>query len=64
MKYMENKSNITEYKQKEIQGKKLIAYTLIAHRGGGTKEAQQWTEGSETGVEKIGINCKKTQKNT
>jgi hypothetical protein len=26
------------------------------------KEAQQWTEGSETDAEKIGRNCKKTQK--
>jgi hypothetical protein len=31
-----------------------------AHRGGGAKKAQQWTEGS--GAEKIGKNCKKTQK--
>jgi hypothetical protein len=29
---------------------------------GGAKEAQQWTEGSETGAEKIGRNCKKTKK--
>jgi hypothetical protein len=39
-----------------------------ARRGGGAKKAQQWTEGSETGVEKIGRNCKKktqkTQKQT
>jgi hypothetical protein len=33
-----------------------------ARRGGGAKEAQQWTEGSEIGAEKIGRNCKKTQK--
>jgi hypothetical protein len=33
-----------------------------ARRGGDAKEAQQWTEGSETGAEKIGINYKKTQK--
>jgi hypothetical protein len=25
---------------------------------GGTKKAQQWTEGSKTGAEKIGRNCK------
>jgi hypothetical protein len=35
-----------------------------ACRSGSAKEAQQWTEGSETGAEKIGRNCKKTQKNT
>jgi hypothetical protein len=35
-----------------------------ACRSGGAKEAQQWTEGSETGAEKIGRNCKKTKKNT
>jgi hypothetical protein len=37
---------------------------MEARRSGGAKEAQQWTEGSETGAEKIGRNCKKTQKNT
>jgi ribosome recycling factor len=39
-----------------------------ARRGGGAKEAQQWTEGSETSVKKISRNCKKkiqkTQKQT
>jgi hypothetical protein len=35
-----------------------------ARRNGGAKEAQQWTEGSEIGTEKIGRNYKKTQKNT
>jgi hypothetical protein len=35
---------------------------MEARHGGGAKEAQQWTEGSKTGVEKIGRNCKKTQK--
>jgi hypothetical protein len=33
-----------------------------ARRSGGAKEAQQWTEGSETGAEKIGRNCKKNSK--
>jgi hypothetical protein len=33
-----------------------------ADRGGGAKEAQQWTEGSETGTEKISRNCKKKKK--
>jgi hypothetical protein len=33
-----------------------------AHRSGGAKEAQQWTEGSETRAEKIGRNCKKKLK--
>jgi hypothetical protein len=33
-----------------------------ARRGGGAKEAQQWTEGSETGAEKIGSNYKKKLK--
>jgi hypothetical protein len=76
MKYREKKSNITEYKQKEIQGKKPIPCTLTPYKEeyggsssrGGAKEAQQWTEGSETSVEKIGRNCKKktqkTQKQT
>jgi hypothetical protein len=39
-----------------------------ARHGWGAKEAQQWTEGNETGAEKIGRNCKKktqkTQKQT
>jgi hypothetical protein len=30
-----------------------------AHRGGDVKEAQQWTEGSETSAKKIGKKCKK-----
>jgi hypothetical protein len=29
---------------------------------GSAKKAQQWMEGNETGAEKIGKNCKKTQK--
>jgi hypothetical protein len=33
-----------------------------AHRGGGTKEAQQWMEGNKTNTEKIGINYKKAKK--
>jgi hypothetical protein len=33
--------------------------TVEARRGGGAKEAQQWTKGSETGTKKIGRNCKK-----
>jgi hypothetical protein len=37
---------------------------MEARRSGGAKEAQQWTEGSEIGAEKIGRNYKKTQKNT
>jgi hypothetical protein len=36
-----------------------------ARCGRGAKKAQQWTEGSETNVEKIGKKLqKKTQKNT
>jgi hypothetical protein len=35
-----------------------------ARRGGGAKNAQQWMEGNETGMEKINRNYKKTQKNT
>jgi hypothetical protein len=35
---------------------------MEACRGGGVKEAHQWMEGSETGAEKIGRNCKKTHK--
>jgi hypothetical protein len=35
---------------------------MEARRGGGAKEAQEWMEGSETSAEKIGRNCKKTQK--
>jgi hypothetical protein len=72
MKYREKKSNITEYKQKEIQGKKPIACTLTPykeeHDGSssrwGAKEAQEWTEGSETSAEKIGRNYKKNSRNT
>jgi hypothetical protein len=33
-----------------------------ARRSGGAKKAQQWTEGSKTGMEKIGRNCKKLKK--
>jgi hypothetical protein len=33
-----------------------------ADRGGGAKEAQQWTEGNETSTEKISRNCKKKKK--
>jgi hypothetical protein len=43
---------LTPYKEEHVE----------ACRSGGAKEAQQWTEGSETGAEKIGRNCKKTQK--
>jgi hypothetical protein len=32
MKYREKKSNITKYKQKEIQGKKPIACTLTSYK--------------------------------
>jgi hypothetical protein len=35
---------------------------MEARRGGGAKEVQEWTEGSETSAEKIGRNYKKTQK--
>jgi hypothetical protein len=35
---------------------------MEARRGGGAKEAQQWTGGNETSAEKIDKNCKKTQK--
>jgi hypothetical protein len=39
--------------------------TVEARRDKGAKEAQQWTEGSETGAKKIGRNCKKkNSKNT
>jgi hypothetical protein len=70
MKYMEKKSNITEYKQKEIQEKKPIACTLTPYKkehGGsssrwGCERSSEWMEGSETGAEKIGKNCKKTHK--
>jgi hypothetical protein len=35
---------------------------MEARHSGGAKEAHEWTEGSETSAEKIGKNCKKTQK--
>jgi hypothetical protein len=64
MKYRKNKSNIIEYKQKEIQEKKPIACTLTPYKeeyGGsssqwGRERSSKWTEGSETGAEKIGRN--------
>jgi hypothetical protein len=37
---------------------------MEARRGGGAKEAQEWTEGSETSAEKIGRNYKKNSRNT
>jgi hypothetical protein len=37
---------------------------MEARRGGGAKEAQEWTEGRETSAKKIGRNYKKTKKNT
>jgi hypothetical protein len=72
MKYRENKSNITEYKQKEIQKKKPIACTLTPYKEEHGGSSSQWGRersstmdgGRETGAEKIGRNCKKTQKNT
>jgi hypothetical protein len=35
---------------------------MEARRSGGAKKGQQWTEGSETGTEKIGRNYKKKKK--
>jgi hypothetical protein len=35
---------------------------MEACRSGGAKKGQQWTEGSETGTEKIGRNYKKKKK--
>jgi hypothetical protein len=70
MKYREKKSNITKYKQKEIQGKKPIASMLIPYKEEHDGSSSQWgckrssgmDGGSETSAEKIGKNCKKTQK--
>jgi hypothetical protein len=42
MKYMENKSNITEYKQKEIQEKKPIACTLTPYKEEHGGSSSQW----------------------
>jgi hypothetical protein len=42
MKYGENKSNITEYKQKEIQEKKLIACTLTPYKEEHGGSSSQW----------------------
>jgi hypothetical protein len=42
MKYRENKSNITEYKQKEIQEKKPIACTLTPYKEEHGGSLSQW----------------------
>jgi hypothetical protein len=42
MKYRENKSNITEYKQKEIQEKKQIACTLTLYKEEHGGSSSQW----------------------
>jgi hypothetical protein len=42
MKYRENKSNITEYKQKEIQEKKPIACTLTPYKEEHSGSSSQW----------------------
>jgi hypothetical protein len=42
MKYRENKSNITEYKQKEIQEKKPIACTLTSYKEEHGESSSQW----------------------
>jgi hypothetical protein len=42
MKYRKNKSNITEYKQKEIQEKKPIACTLTPYKEEHSGSSSQW----------------------
>jgi hypothetical protein len=42
MKYRENKSNITEYKQKEIQEKKPITCTLTPYKEEHSGSSSQW----------------------
>jgi hypothetical protein len=42
MKYRENKSNIIEYKQKEIQEKKPIACTLTLYKEEHGGSSSQW----------------------
>jgi hypothetical protein len=42
MKYREKKSNITEYKQKKIQGKKPIACTLTSYKEEHGGSSSQW----------------------
>jgi hypothetical protein len=42
MKYREKKSNITEYKQKEIQEKKPIACTLTPYKEEHSGSSSQW----------------------
>jgi hypothetical protein len=42
MKYRENKSNITKYKQKEIQEKKPIAFTLTPYKEEHGGSSSQW----------------------
>jgi hypothetical protein len=42
MKYREKKSNITEYKQKEIQGKKPIVCTLTPYKEKYGGSSLQW----------------------
>jgi hypothetical protein len=70
MKYKENKSNITEYKQKEIQEKKPIACTLTPYKeehGGsssqwGRKRSSTMDGGQRNWRGEDRQNCKKTQK--
>jgi hypothetical protein len=73
MKYRENKSNITEYKQKEIQEKKPIACTLTPYKeehGGSSskwgRERSSTMDGGQRnwrGEDRQKLQ-KKTQKNT
>jgi hypothetical protein len=42
MKYREKKSNITEYKQKEIQGKKPITCTLTPYKEEHGGSSSRW----------------------
>jgi hypothetical protein len=42
MKYREKKSNITEYKQKEIQEKKPIACTLTSYKEEHGESSLRW----------------------
>jgi hypothetical protein len=69
MKYRENKSNITEYKQKEIQEKKLITCTLTSYKEEHGGSSSQWGRDRSSTMDGgqrnwLGEDRQKLQKNT
>jgi hypothetical protein len=69
MKYREKKSNITEYKQKEIQGKKPIACTLTPYKEEHGGSSSRWERERSSAMDegqrnRRGEDRQKLQKNT